>query len=66
MKAYYNTIHHGTRPVGGRKIRGKKLGLKGGSLKVSTEYTKTEGAAFLAVCRGKVVQHVFLFVLYFT
>lgn len=56
LKGYYNSIHHGTRQVGGRKIRGKKLGLKGGSLKVYMEDTKKEGAAFLAVCRGKVIQ----------
>ncbi|KAL8523702.1 hypothetical protein ACS0TY_013607 [Phlomoides rotata] len=58
LKGYYSSIRHGTRQVGGRKIRGKKLGLKGGSLKVSTEDTKIEGAAFLAVCRGKVSEGI--------
>ncbi|KAI3465455.1 hypothetical protein Pfo_022118 [Paulownia fortunei] len=54
LKGYYNTIRHGTRQASGRKIRGKKLGLKSGNPVESTKDAKKEGAAFLAVCRGKV------------
>lgn len=61
LKGYYNSICHGTRQASGRKIRGKKLGLKNGSSVESTKDTKKAGAAFLAVCRGKVIQAIPLF-----
>lgn len=55
LKGYYNSVCHGTKKVSGRKIRGKKLGLKNGNAVESTKDIKKEGAAFLAVCRGKVI-----------
>lgn len=55
LKGYYNSVRHGTKKVSGRKIRGKKLGLKNGNAVESTKDIKKEGAAFLAVCRGKVI-----------
>ncbi|GFP82753.1 fanconi anemia group j protein homolog [Phtheirospermum japonicum] len=55
LKDYYNAISHGTRQSSGRKIRGKKLGLRNVKSVESTKDTKKEGAAFLAVCRGRVV-----------
>ncbi|KAL7116480.1 hypothetical protein ACP275_03G007400 [Erythranthe tilingii] len=54
LKGYYNTISHGARQVSGKKARGKKLGLKKDNSVESTKDTKKKGAAFLAVCRGKV------------
>ncbi|KAG8388918.1 hypothetical protein BUALT_Bualt02G0175200 [Buddleja alternifolia] len=54
LKGYYNSICQGTGQMTGRKIRGKKLGLKNGNSVESPKYSKKEGAAFLAVCRGKV------------
>ncbi|GER37372.1 Brca1 interacting protein helicase 1 brip1 [Striga asiatica] len=54
LKDYYDVICHGTRQLSGRKIRGKKLGLKNGKSVEPTKDSKKEGAAFLAVCRGKV------------
>ncbi|XP_051139026.1 uncharacterized protein LOC127256855 [Andrographis paniculata] len=57
LKGYYNTIRHGTRPRG-KKMGGKRLGLKTGNLVESTKGKKKEGAAFLAVCRGKVSEGI--------
>ncbi|KAL6509859.1 hypothetical protein OROGR_022347 [Orobanche gracilis] len=54
LKDYYNAIRHGTRQLSGRKIRGKRLGLRNGNSVESTKDTKKEGAAFLAVCRGRI------------
>lgn len=54
LKDYYNTIHQGTRQMYGRRLGGKKLGLKNGKLAAATKDNKKDGAAFLAVCRGKV------------
>ncbi|KAL6549145.1 hypothetical protein OROHE_008990 [Orobanche hederae] len=54
LKDYYNVIRHGTRQLSGRKIRGKRLGLRNGNLVESKKDTKKEGAAFLAVCRGRI------------
>lgn len=54
LKGYYNSIHQGGRRDVGRKRKGKNLGTKNLKVKDSTEkYNK--GAAFLAVCRGKVL-----------
>ncbi|VFQ82278.1 unnamed protein product [Cuscuta campestris] len=53
LKDYYNSIHKGTGWMSRRKIRGKSLGLKKGKGMESMKDTKIEGAAFLAVCRGK-------------
>ncbi|XP_011100424.1 Fanconi anemia group J protein [Sesamum indicum] len=54
LKGYYNSIRQGRRQVSGRKIRGKKLGLTNGNMVESQKDSKKDGAAFLAVCRGKV------------
>ncbi|KAH6799841.1 RAD3-like DNA-binding helicase protein [Perilla frutescens var. hirtella] len=56
LREYYNYIRHGhgTRKFKGKKIRGKMLGLKNSNLVESAKGIKKEGAAFLAVCRGKV------------
>ncbi|KAK4390047.1 putative pentatricopeptide repeat-containing protein [Sesamum angolense] len=53
LKGYYNSIRQGRRQVSGRKIRGKKLGLTNGNMVESQKDSKKDGAAFLAVCRGK-------------
>ncbi|KAL3845893.1 hypothetical protein ACJIZ3_003296 [Penstemon smallii] len=54
LKGYYDSIRQGTKQVNGRRIRGKRLGIKNGVMLESPKDTKKEGAAFLAVCRGKV------------
>ncbi|KAL8088437.1 hypothetical protein AgCh_038285 [Apium graveolens] len=57
LKGYYNSIHQGGRRDVGRKRKGKNLGTKNLKVKDSTEkYNK--GAAFLAVCRGKVSEGI--------
>ncbi|KAL3617725.1 hypothetical protein CASFOL_038046 [Castilleja foliolosa] len=53
LKDYYNAISHGTKQSSGRKTRGKKLGLRNVKSEESTKDTKKEGAAFMAVCRGR-------------
>ncbi|KAL0313888.1 UNVERIFIED_CONTAM: Fanconi anemia group J protein [Sesamum angustifolium] len=60
LKGYYNSIRQGRRQVSGRKIRGKKLGLKNGNMVESQKDSKKDGAAFLAVCRGKVFCYSFI------
>lgn len=42
-------------------MRGKIIGLKKSNLVESTKDVKNEGAAFLAVCRGKVIQAILLY-----
>ncbi|KAM7260392.1 hypothetical protein ACFE04_016133 [Oxalis oulophora] len=50
LKDYYDTISGRKKPASGKKKRVKKLD----SNNVPPEDIKTEGAGFLAVCRGKV------------
>ncbi|KAM7513981.1 hypothetical protein LguiA_003564 [Lonicera macranthoides] len=57
LKGYYDSIRHGTKPVIGKKRRGKRLGLNNRTAMECTE-TSTKGAAFLAVCRGKVSEGI--------
>ncbi|XP_075516697.1 uncharacterized protein LOC142551379 isoform X1 [Primulina tabacum] len=52
LKGFYNTIQRGSKQVNTRKIRSKTSGLKNGMMTLKEE--NKEGAAFLAVCRGKV------------
>ena len=52
LKGYYDSISQRNVPAIGKKRRIKKSDLKKGA--ESTENFKKEGAAFLAVCRGKV------------
>lgn len=54
LKGYYNSIHQGGRRDVGRKRKGKNFGMKNLKEIYSTEKSK-KGAAFLAVCRGKVL-----------
>lgn len=60
LKGYYDSIRHGTKPVIGKKRRGKRLGVNNRTAMECTE-TSTKGAAFLAVCRGKVFNFFFFF-----
>ncbi|KAI8549287.1 hypothetical protein RHMOL_Rhmol06G0014000 [Rhododendron molle] len=53
LKDYYDTISGSKKPAVGRKRRGKKLGLNTCD-SVDCAGISKEGAAFLAVCRGKV------------
>lgn len=55
LKNYYNSIRQSTRRAIGRKIRCKKSDMKSGD-KVKSPKTTKLGAAFLAVCRGKVTK----------
>lgn len=57
LKGYYDFICRGNKPVVRRKSRIKKVDLNQLKVTEATENSKTEGAAFLAVCRGKV--HIF-------
>ncbi|CAA3024232.1 Fanconi anemia group J homolog [Olea europaea subsp. europaea] len=57
LKNYYNSIRQSTRRVIGRKIRCKKSDMKSGD-KVKSPKTTKLGAAFLAVCRGKVSEGI--------
>lgn len=57
LKGYYNSIHQGGRRDVGRKRKGKNLGMKNLKGIDSTEKSK-KGAAFLAVCRGKVSEGI--------
>ncbi|KZV58829.1 Fanconi anemia group J protein [Dorcoceras hygrometricum] len=51
LKGFYDTIQRGKKQVNTRKIRSKTSGLKSGNM-INEE--NKGGAAFLAVCRGKV------------
>ncbi|KAK6939097.1 ATP-dependent helicase, C-terminal, partial [Dillenia turbinata] len=59
LKDYYETICQADKPTFGRKRRGKQMGL---TMSQSTELPvtskRTGGAAFLAVCRGKVSEGI--------
>ncbi|XP_052202294.1 uncharacterized protein LOC127808030 isoform X2 [Diospyros lotus] len=57
LRDYYNTICQSKRPAVGKKRRGKRLGLSNCYPDDCTENCK-EGAAFLAVCRGKVSEGI--------
>ena len=51
LKGYYDSVSQGKKPAVGRKRRMKKTD---DNVIESTEFTNREGAAFLAVFRGKV------------
>ncbi|GAA0138642.1 DNA helicase [Lithospermum erythrorhizon] len=57
LKDYYNTIRGGNNVITGRKKRGKKLDPDT-TIAMSSPITTNKGAAFLAVCRGKVSEGV--------
>lgn len=54
LKGYYDSISQDVKPEVGRKRKGKNLGLKSLQETESTELSNN-GAALLAVCRGKVL-----------
>ncbi|EPS58535.1 hypothetical protein M569_16278, partial [Genlisea aurea] len=54
LREYYDSVRFGIQKVGGQKPRGKRLGLKNGGTPKCSNDAKKGGAAFLAVCRGKV------------
>lgn len=57
LKGYYDSIRQGGKTDIGRKKKGKNLGLK--NLKATQRpETSKNGAAFLAVCRGKVSEGI--------
>lgn len=53
LKGYYDTIRRSKKPALGRKRRVKKLDLNNSDRMDGAGISK-DGAAFLAVCRGKV------------
>lgn len=53
LKGYYNSIHQGGKRDVGRKRKGKNLGMRN-QKKIDFTEKSEKGAAFLAVCRGKV------------
>ncbi|KAF5455624.1 hypothetical protein F2P56_025180 [Juglans regia] len=57
LKGYYDSIRQGNKPVLGRKRRAKKTGLNHVNAVESPDNSK-EGAAFLAVFRGKVSEGI--------
>ncbi|XP_015884086.1 uncharacterized protein LOC107419791 [Ziziphus jujuba] len=58
LKGYYDSIRYGNRPLPVRRKKVKKMGLTHLSANHSVENTKSQGAAFLAVCRGKVSEGI--------
>ena len=54
LKGYYDAIRGASKPLSGRKRRTKKLDFNRFTAVQSADNIKTEGAAFFAVCRGKV------------
>ncbi|CAM8972259.1 unnamed protein product [Rhodiola kirilowii] len=58
LKGYYDTIRQGGTPLFQRKKRGKKLGPYNSVDPVKNEMDRKDGAAFLAVCRGKVSEGI--------
>ncbi|XP_037493665.1 Fanconi anemia group J protein homolog isoform X1 [Jatropha curcas] len=54
LKGYYDSIHQRSPQAVGRKRRTKKADLSHLKAMKSTETSEKDGAAFLAVCRGKV------------
>nr|DAD46536.1 TPA_asm: hypothetical protein HUJ06_016473 [Nelumbo nucifera] len=57
LKGYYDAIHGGTRLSSGKSRRGKKQGTNHSDL-ASPQNCSKRGAAFLAVCRGKVSEGI--------
>ncbi|KAL2895246.1 Fanconi anemia group J protein-like protein [Bienertia sinuspersici] len=57
LKGYYSAIRQGTKPALGKRRKAKKINLNGCTAANSAEHCK-EGAAFLAVCRGKVSEGI--------
>ncbi|KAK2988222.1 hypothetical protein RJ640_020704, partial [Escallonia rubra] len=57
LKGYYDSIRQGHKPVNGRKKRAKKVGLNNHTTLECAENSR-KGAAFLAVCRGKVSEGI--------
>ncbi|KAF8405554.1 hypothetical protein HHK36_010461 [Tetracentron sinense] len=58
LNGYYDSIQRGNRPFPGKYKRGKKRDLKHFDTKESLEGSSSGGAAFLAVCRGKVSEGI--------
>ncbi|KAF8026326.1 hypothetical protein BT93_F2958 [Corymbia citriodora subsp. variegata] len=57
LKGYYDTIHQGNKAIADKKRRAKRLEhTHSGKMESSEELKK--GAAFLAVCRGKVSEGI--------
>lgn len=54
LKGYYNAVHRGCKPVVPRKKRLKKEDLNQSNQMDTAKKLKKDGAAFFAVCRGKV------------
>lgn len=59
LKGYYDSICQGNKPAFGRKRRVKKIDVNHLNEVESPENSK-KGAAFLAVCRGKVHTYISL------
>ncbi|KAL6995986.1 DNA helicase [Sarracenia purpurea var. burkii] len=57
LMGYYNSIRRSKKPALGRRRRGKRLGLGNSGTMECTDNFR-EGAAFLAVCRGKVSEGI--------
>ncbi|XP_059635149.1 uncharacterized protein LOC132277322 isoform X2 [Cornus florida] len=58
LKGYYDSIRQGNKLANGRKRGVKKMDLNKLNATQCTEISKKEGAAFLAVCRGKVSEGI--------
>ncbi|XP_031391340.1 Fanconi anemia group J protein isoform X2 [Punica granatum] len=58
LKGYCDAVRRGSKPVVPRKKKLKKQDLSQSNKVNSTEELKKEGAAFLAVCRGKVSEGI--------
>lgn len=56
LKGYYSAIHQGTKPALGKRRKAKKVNSN--CLTATKVEDCTEGAAFLAVCRGKVSEGI--------
>ncbi|KMT19267.1 hypothetical protein BVRB_1g014480 isoform A [Beta vulgaris subsp. vulgaris] len=57
LRGYYSAIHQDTKPALGKRRKAKKVNSDGFAAAKSVEDCK-EGAAFLAVCRGKVSEGI--------
>lgn len=60
LKGYYNLINKKTKPTSGRKKKGKSSDQNETKATESLENIRSKGAAFLAVCRGKVIHSCLL------
>lgn len=56
LKGYYSSINQKGKLMMGRKKKAKKSALSDSNPHEVSDENKKEGAAFLAVCRGKVHQ----------